>query len=200
MDAEIDGWLSDGGLVVTSSDRAALALRSAFHRRRRAEGLTAWVAPNILDWKTLARNAWEEQRPDDRLLLNSTQEEALWADVIRDQQHLTTALPDSVHRLAAMAMTAHELLCSYSPRHLRESARASWDRDPGTFSGWLTAFQQACAKSNLISPACLALELIPLLQTHTGSTTENPGCRIRPADSAADSALRQMGPVAATHS
>ena len=165
MDAEIDGWLSDGGLVVTSSDRAALALRSAFHRRRRAEGLTAWAAPNILDWKTLTRNAWEDQRPDDRLLLNSTQEEALWADVIRDQQHLTTALPDSVHRLAAMAMTAHELLCSYSPRHLRESARASWDRDPGTFSGWLTAFQQACTKSNLLSPACLALELIPLLQT-----------------------------------
>jgi len=168
VDAEIDGWLRGEGLVVTSSDRAALALRSAFHRRRRAEGLTAWVAPNILDWKTLARNAWEEQRPDDRLLLNSTQEEALWADVIRDQQHLTTTLPDSVHRLAAMAMTAHELLCSYSPRHLRESARANWDRDPGTFSGWLTAFQQACTKSSLISPACLALELIPLLETGKG--------------------------------
>ena len=90
----------------------------------------------------------------------------MWADVIRDQQHLTTALPDSVHRLAAMAMAAHELLCSYSPRHLREGARANWEQDPGTFSGWLAAFQQACTNSNLLSPASLALELIPLLQTH----------------------------------
>ncbi len=163
-DAEIDSWLREGGLIVTSSDRAARAFQSAFHRRRRAEGLTAWPTPNILDWNTFARTAWDERRSDDRLLLNSAQEEALWADIISDHQHLSTVLPASVHRLAAMAMGAYELLCSYSARHLREAARIGWEQDPGTFSLWLAEFEETCDKNRLLSPSRLPLELISQLK------------------------------------
>ena len=45
----IDAWLRGGGLVVTASDRAARALATNFHRARRAEGLSAWPAPTVLD-------------------------------------------------------------------------------------------------------------------------------------------------------
>ena len=167
-EAELDGWLGQGGRVVTSSDRAARAFQAAFHRRRRAEGLTAWPTPNILDWNTFVRTAWEARHSDDRLLLNSAQEEALWADIIRDHQHLSTVLPASVHRLASMAMDAYELLCSYSSRHLGEATRIEWQRDPGTFSHWLSAFEETCARDRLLSPSKLPLELIPLLYAEMG--------------------------------
>jgi len=41
--------------VVTASDRASRALAFVFHRARRAEGLTAWPAPNILNWKSFTQ-------------------------------------------------------------------------------------------------------------------------------------------------
>src|SRR5271165_5883024 len=92
---EIDAWLCNGGLLVTASDRAARALTAAFHRARRAEGLTAWPAPNIQDWKTFVRSAWEDRaldKEDSRLLLNPTQEESLWAAIAGAGQHTATLL------------------------------------------------------------------------------------------------------------
>jgi hypothetical protein len=91
---EIDGWLRNGGLVVTANDRAARALAAAFHRARCAEGLLAWPAPSILDWKSFIRDAWEARgkdwETDGRLLLNPTQEQSLWAEIalaVRRQSH-----------------------------------------------------------------------------------------------------------------
>ncbi|MGA2085135.1 MAG: hypothetical protein ABSG60_06420, partial [Terracidiphilus sp.] len=142
----IDAWLRGGGLVVTASDRAARALASAFHRARRAEGLTAWPAPNILDWKNFVRAAWEERaldRGDARLLLNPAQEQSLWSAIAGTGRQMATLLEGPRHRLAALAMKAHELLCGYEPRFLRPSARTAWQQDAAAFSGWLTAFDEA---------------------------------------------------------
>ena len=163
--SEIDNWIREQKLVVTASERAARSLQEAFHRRRRAEGLGAWPTPNVLDWKTFARTAWEARSLDGHLLLNPTQEQALWADIIREDQHLPSAIPASLHRLAAMAMEAHELLCSYAPRQLEDRARSGWDQDAGAFSHWLTAFNEVCRKDRLLSPPRVPLELIPLLQS-----------------------------------
>ena len=112
MAAEIDKWLREGGWVVTASDRAARALSDAFHRARQAEGLTAWAAPNIFDWKSFVRKAWEERGADARLLLNTTQESALWVEIAGEERALATLLEGPRHRLADLAMEAHELLCS----------------------------------------------------------------------------------------
>ncbi|MGD0520829.1 MAG: PD-(D/E)XK nuclease family protein [Terracidiphilus sp.] len=161
--AEIDAWLRNGGLVVTASDRAARALELAFHRARRAEGLAAWLAPNILDWKSFAQAEWEKRALDGRLLLNPLQEQSLWADIAGADRHLATLLEGPRHRLAAMAMEAHELLCAYAPRFLRENARSGWQQDAAAFSNWLTAFDEICRAGNLLSPARLPLELIALL-------------------------------------
>jgi probable DNA repair protein len=162
--AEIDTWLRDGGLVVTASDRAARALQSGFHQRRRADGLSAWPSPSILDYASFTRAAWAERAVDGRMLLNPAQEQSLWSAIAGREGHLATLLEGPRHRLAAMAMQAHELLCSYAPRYLRETARAGWDRDAGAFSGWLSAFERTCRESNLLSPGRAPLELISLLQ------------------------------------
>lgn len=162
--AELDAWLREGGVVVASSDRAARALQAEFHRRRRAEGLSAWPAPQVIDWKTFARAAWEERNLDGQLLLNAIQEQALWSEIIYSQDHLSTALPASVRRLAAMAMEAHELICSYAPELLRDSARVGWDQDAGAFSTWLADFNQRCRSSKLISLSRVPVEMIATLK------------------------------------
>jgi probable DNA repair protein len=161
---EIDAWLKDGGLVVTASDRAARSLTAAFHRARRAEGLTAWPAPKIQDWKSFLRAAWEERTQDGRLLLNPAQEQALWSSIAANSRHMATLLEGPRHRLACLAVDAHELLCSFAPQFLASSARSGWQQDPRGFSDWLTAFDEACRSGNLLSPSRLPLELLPLLE------------------------------------
>ena len=161
---EIDKWLREGGLVVTASDRTARTLAATFHHARQAEGLTAWPSPNILDWKSFARTAWNERGADGRLLLNPAQEEALWVGIAGQDRSLATLLEGPRHRLAAMAMEAHELLCSYAPQFLRNTARSTWHQDAAVFSGWLAAFDESCRSGNLLSPSRLPLELIRLLE------------------------------------
>ena len=171
---ESDAWLREGGLVVTASDRAARALATAFHRARQAEGLAAWPTPEILDWKSFVRAAWLERASgkdrgnDARLLLNPTQEEALWAGVAGKDQSPATLLEGPRHRLAALAMEAHELLCSYAPRYLQKAARSAWHQDAAAFSAWLAAFDEACRSGDLLSPSRLPHELIALFKADRG--------------------------------
>ena len=125
-----------------------------------------------VDWKSFVRGEWEERSFDSRLLLNPTQEQALWAAVAGDSHHLATVLEDPRHRLAALAMEAHSLLCNFAPRCLRENARSAWELDAAALSDWLAAFDEACRTGNLLSPSRLPLELAPLL---TGErTTRRP--------------------------
>jgi probable DNA repair protein len=174
---EIDAWLRDGGIVVTASDRAARAIAATFHRARRAEGLTAWPAPNIQNWQTFVLGAWEDRtrdRPDPRLRLNPTQEQAIWAQIVGSQNHSAALLDGPRHRLAALAVEAHELLAAYAPRYLRHATRANWQQDAGAFGTWLAVFDETCKSGSLLSPARLPLELIPLLQSEQGNSDRAP--------------------------
>jgi len=166
--SQIDQWLLGGGLVVTASERAARALVSAFHRARQAEGLSAWPVPNVQDWKSFARAAWEEraaEQGDSRLLLNPAQEEALWVEIAGQDRSLATLLDGPRHRLASLAMEAHGLICSHAPRFLAKTARSAWQQDAAAFSAWLTTFDETCRTTNLLSPSRLPLELISMLDS-----------------------------------
>lgn len=161
---EIDAWLRGGGLVVTASERAARSLAAAFHRARRAEGLTAWLTPDIQDWQTFVRNAWNERSFDGRAVLNSLQEHSLWAGIVAAGAPAATRLTGARDRLASLAMEAHALLCAWAPRFLKESARSAWDQDAAAFSAWLATFDEICRAGNLLSAARLPLKLIPALE------------------------------------
>lgn len=99
------------------------------------------------------------------MLLNSAQEQLLWVDIIGRETHLAALLDAPRHRLADMAMHAHELLCLYAPEYLSESARPGWDQDAGAWSSWLIAFDEICRKNQLISFSRVPLELTSALQT-----------------------------------
>lgn len=161
---EIDAWLRGGGIVVTASERAARSLTAAFHRARRAEGLTAWPTPNIQDWQSFARATWDERVLDGRVVLSPLQEQSLWARIVAHAAPEAVQLAGAGDRLAALAMDAHHLLCDYAPQLLKDNARTGWDQDAGAFSGWLTAFNELCHDGKLVSAARLPLELIALLQ------------------------------------
>lgn len=161
--AGLDQWLAKGGWVLAASDRAARALVAAFDGARQQEGLTAWPSPFIFEWKSFVRAEFLARCTDGRLLLNPLQEQALWAEIAKDGR-LATLLEGPRHRLAQLAMEAHELLSSYAPRFLSESVRSTWQLDAAAFSNWLAAFDRLCRKENLLSSGRLALELIPLLE------------------------------------
>ncbi len=161
---EIDAWLRGGGLVVTASERTARFLTAAFHRARRAEGLTAWPAPNIQDWQSFVRHAWNERVADGRLALSSLQEQSLWAGIIAAAEPQAAQLAGARDRLASLAIQALGLLCNYAPTLLQQRARNGWDQDAAAFSSWLTTFDNACRAGNMVSAARLPLELIPALR------------------------------------
>ena len=160
----MDAWLRDGGLVVTASERAARSLTQAFHRARRAEALTAWQAPNIQDWQSFIRNAWDERILDGRIVLNSLQEQSLWAGIVTASAPEPARVAGARDRLAALAMEAHGLICAYAPQMLNRKARSAWDQDAAAFSEWLAEFDALCAAGGLISPARLPLELTEALK------------------------------------
>jgi len=165
---DVDAWLRGGGSVVAASERAARAVKAAFHRDRRAEGLTAWPAPQVLDWKSFVRSAWADRGGDGLLLLNPMQEESLWCRIIRDSGHTAGWTEPPRRRLAQLAMEAHELLCAHAPHLLRPTARSAWQQDHGAFSGWLTAFDDACRADGLLSTSRVPLELLSLLENQVG--------------------------------
>lgn len=162
--SEIDAWLREGGIVVTSSERAARSLMAEYHRARRAEGLTAWPTPRIRDWRTFVRESWEERSRDGRVILNSLQEQSLWREILAARLQYAALLEGPRHRLAGMAMEAHQLLCAYAPKSLIARQRAGWQQDAAEFSAWVAEFDEICKSEGLISAAQLPLELIALLE------------------------------------
>jgi ATP-dependent helicase/nuclease subunit B len=175
---EIADWLRNGGLVVAASERAARALTARYHRARRAEGLAAWPAPDILDWQSFLRRAWRDRAnsgtADDRLLLDPLQEQSIWSKIAGSELHMATLLEGPLNRMAALAMDAHRLLCSYAPEFLRATARTGWQQDAGDFSAWLTTFEETCRTADALSPARLPLELIQSLERESPDAVQRP--------------------------
>jgi ATP-dependent helicase/nuclease subunit B len=166
---EIDAWLREGGLVVTASERAARFLSAAYHRARRAEGLSAWPSPNIQDFQSFIATSWRDRIVDGRFVLNARQEQLLWARILAAGGENAGLLEGPRYRLADLAAQAHQLLCSYAPQLLNSRSRTAWQQDAGAFSAWLASFDEICRVGNFISAARLPLELIDLLQNESAA-------------------------------
>jgi probable DNA repair protein len=164
LEAELVKWLSDGGRVLTASERTARALATEYHRLQAARGKSAWAAPCIETWTHFMSRCWQQMGADDRMLLTPLQEQALWSAVAGAEAELATTLEPSRQRLGRLAMEAHALIAGYAPRALNPRTREAWQRDQAAFSRWLAAFDAECSQERLLSPARLALELLPQLE------------------------------------
>ena len=161
---EVDAWLRAGGTVVAASDRAARAVRATYHRARRAEGLSAWAAPEILDWNAFARIEWECIAGEAPLVLNAAQEQSLWLRIIAESGQTAGWLETPRRRLADLAIEAHHLLCACAPDLLHPGARRNWQQDAAAFSQWLSSFDNLCERAGLLSASRLPLALLDLLK------------------------------------
>src|SRR6185312_3674635 len=149
--------------VVTSSERAARAITLAFQRGCRADGLAAWPAPAVQPWSEFVRELWRKHAGDGRLILNPIQEQSLWAAIIAADRQDAALLESPLYRISRMAMDGHALLCAYAPQLLEARERAGWQQDAAAFSRWLTAFDEASRKSEVVSSARLPIEAVAAL-------------------------------------
>lgn len=177
-DRQVDAWLARGGTVLASTERARRFLLSNYNRVRRAEGLSAWPSPAILDWQTFLRTTWEQRAisngGEDRLILDSAQERSIWAAIAGSEQRFATSLTGPRNRVATLARRAHQLLCSYAPKYLRAAARTGWQQDAAIFSSWLAAFEEACTSGTYLSTARLGLELLSWLERESPAEARTP--------------------------
>jgi ATP-dependent helicase/nuclease subunit B len=145
--------LERGATVVTGNQRAARTLRHRIDRRQRAAGLTRWQPAKVLSWEVWTAGQWSRLVMEGHarsMLLNRTQELAVWRAVLDADNELAGRQKDA---LAEMAADAWRLLASYNGQHrLRELAVSS---DTRVFQRWAEAFVRRCRTDGLLARAGL---------------------------------------------
>lgn len=154
LPGEIARALGRGATVVTGNQRAARTLRVAFDRQQRALGLESWHPPVMMAWDAWTADLWHALLiggHTSRLLLNRTQEHAVWRKILAGDEELRSL--QTVDSLAEMAAQAWDLLCSYNgTSHLRGAAVSS---DTRAFQRWALKFEQQCRMDGLLARAQL---------------------------------------------
>lgn len=159
---EILAALARGQTVLTANQRAARSLRNAYNLHQRAAGATLWTPPEIYALDTFLSTLHHSLILDgneSRLLLNRTQEHALWrAHIAADPSVSGLRSADS---LAEMAATAWQQLLLHNGRaRLREFGVST---DTRAFQRWAEAFDRTCTRHSYLTAAELPATLADAL-------------------------------------
>ena len=155
---EVREALARGGTVLTGRVRAAREIRLAMDEANRAEGLSGWTPARVFAWDSWTARLWREMllRGDVReLLLNRTQEAAIWRDVVEADGGLAS-LRDT-GSLAKLASGAWGDLARYGG--LRRLAGSARNMDMETFARWAQSFEARCREGGYVSHAELEAAL-----------------------------------------
>jgi len=147
--------LARGWTVLTANQRAARTLRRAFDLRQRALSLTHWHPPIILAWDSWLASLWHRLLLEGRaskLLLNGSQEHALWRDLIAADPGTANRISND-DSLADLAADAWSRLHAYRGRHRLRAAVST--ADTRAFARWADAFERRCSRSQLLTTAQL---------------------------------------------
>lgn len=171
LPAEILAALARGATVLTANQRAARTLRRVYDDHMRAS--TRWSPPEIYALDTWLTTLWHRLLVDGSetaLLLNRTQEHALWRTILGADRGVPTLR--SLDALAQMAARAWHLLHLHNgfPR-LRGSALST---DAQAFGRWSQAFTRTCTQNSYLTQAQLAAALEAAL-TRGDLPILNPG-------------------------
>jgi ATP-dependent helicase/nuclease subunit B len=154
--------ISPGTVVVTAGQRLYRHLSQDYARICRARGLLVWETLAILTLGSWLSRLWEEAidaGADTRLLLNDSQEAALWEQIVAQ----STDYP----MLSAPPATARIAQDAWSLLHAWDIARAELARgsheDVVAFAGWADAFDEQCRRQNWLDNARLANTLTSLI-------------------------------------
>jgi ATP-dependent helicase/nuclease subunit B len=154
LPVEIAEALERGAVVVTGNQRAARVLRRGFDRRQRELGRTSWEPPHVLAWDAWMSALWRALvigGHATELLLNRTQEHAVWRLILEADKDLASL--QSVDSLAEMAAAAWQLVSSYGgQRRLREAGGST---DTRAFQRWARTFERTCKAEGFVATAQL---------------------------------------------
>ncbi|SNS48230.1 probable DNA repair protein [Granulicella rosea] len=151
--------LERGQTVLTANQRAARMLQRGYARHMEAEGHANWQPAAILAVDAWATDLWQRMLMAgavDRVVLNRSQEHALWRAVVAGDRESSVGLR-SVDALAEMAARAWSLLANY--RGLGRLREIGVSTDTRAFQRWALAFERRCRRDGLFSPTQLWVEL-----------------------------------------
>ncbi|WP_433972730.1 PD-(D/E)XK nuclease family protein [Tunturiibacter lichenicola] len=154
LPGEIVAALERGAIVVTGNQRAARTLRRGFDRRNRTLGFKTWQPPMIMAWDAWMTALWHELVMDGhatQMLLNRTQEHALWRTVLEADEELASLR--TVDSLATVASEAWRLICNYDGRQRLRGAIGN--SDTRSFQRWARMFERRCQVEGFITQAQL---------------------------------------------
>jgi ATP-dependent helicase/nuclease subunit B len=154
LPVEIVEALERGATVVTGNQRAARTLQRGFDLRNKELGHTSWTPPAVMAWDTWTTTLWHEllvAGEDSRLLLNRSQEHAVWRTVLEADEELASL--KTVEALAEMAAEAWRLLWNYEgQRRLRGAGGSS---DARAFQRWAQMMEGVCRTEGFVTQAQL---------------------------------------------
>ncbi len=168
---EILASLARGATVLTSNQRAARTLRRAYDEHMHPA--TTWFPPPIYALDTWLATLWHQllvEGAETALLLNRTQEHALWRTILAADPDLPTLRSlDALTELAARA--AHLLHLHNGAARLRDAALGT---DARAFQRWSQTFQRLCTRNSYLTPAQLPAALEAAL-TRGNLSVPDPG-------------------------
>jgi probable DNA repair protein len=159
LPGSIAAAIENGDTVITSTARAARALRRSYGEAQRSQGHEAWQSPEILDWDSWLNRLWQKRlRSGDetRLLLTSLQEQQIWVRVVKPAIEGRRLI--SVLGVAELAQQAYALLCTYRALDFLSGERAAGP-DVESFREWARAFKRLCSREEWLSRSELPLVL-----------------------------------------
>jgi len=155
MNHDIHEALRAGATLVTANLRLARHLSAEYGAQRRASGLAAWEAPDILPWPLWLERFWQDSfglmaGDTPQPLLSPFQEQTLWETVIRETEDLPL-----LHEPAAArgARDAWQLLHAWRLPLARASDFAN--EDASAFLRWAKSYRLRCERERYIDTARL---------------------------------------------
>jgi ATP-dependent helicase/nuclease subunit B len=162
MTAPLIQLFTPGTVLVAAGQRLARHLSQQYARESRAQGLEVWETPVILTFGAWLSRLWLEaieRGADERLLLSTAQEVALWERVIGESEPAAELLSPTA--TAGLARSAWSLM------HAWELPRSELDKagheDVQVFAGWEATFDKLCHTHRWLDGARLAGVLSDLI-------------------------------------
>ena len=153
----------DGALVVTANKRSARRLLRSYDEWRRTE-CDVWETPRILIWRAWLGSMWNEvvvRSPEAPVLLSTTQEVALWEQVIGVENGTAGRSRATAHLAASAWKLLHEYRLAFEKRIF--AARP----DTGAFFEWATEYQRRTGVNGWTDEARLPAQLSARLHSVT---------------------------------
>src|SRR5271154_4159540 len=159
LPGSIAAAIENGDTVITSTARAARALRRSHGEAQRSHGREAWQSPDILDWDSWLNRLWQKRLrsgSETRLLLTTLQEQQVWVQMVRPSIEGRRLI--SVPGVAELAQEAYALLCAYGALDFLSGERLGGP-DVESFREWARDFVRICHKEEWLSRSMLPPEL-----------------------------------------